>query len=183
MRVFVAINWSQETLSELLTWQRILRNEGVEGYWRAGDNLHLTLKFLGEVSPQAVAGIGQALAVTAESGVPFTVRLGGFGVFPNLQRPRILWAGVQSTGLVQLQRRLDRALAQQGYPPEGRPYRPHITLASGGIRGFDAQRVRDVPIRTDEVRGFALMESVVERGRRKYVPLGEYLLTAKRERN
>lgn len=183
VRVFVSINWSNMTLMELLSWQESLKAAGIQGYWRSRDNLHLTLKFLGEVRPGEIAGINQALASVGTNFTPFEIRLGGFGVFPNLRQPRILWAGAESAALMRLQRELEAALARQGCDAEKRAFQPHITLASGGIRGFRPSCGEGLPFKVEWVRSFELMESVLEQGKRKYISLGEYLLEAEREGN
>lgn len=95
----------------------------------AVDNLHVTLKFLGETDealvPQILAAIESALA----SHPPCDVRLSGMGAFPNLERPSVFWVGMQDDGrLAQIVRALDNALEPLGFPREQRPFHPHLTV-------------------------------------------------------
>lgn len=89
------------------------------------EQLHLTLHFLGERDPDAVLD-----ALAGVSFEPFTLRIGGVGVFEGQDRDRICWAGVEENPeLLALHRDVGRALAPVGFVPEARPYHPHITLA------------------------------------------------------
>lgn len=176
MRVFVSINWNTEILDILQDLQRSLQDAGVKGYWRDKNNLHLTLKFLGEITPDKISGIDKALKSIQERSRPFELNIGKLGVFPNLNQPRILWAGVQSQELLNLQRKIESELAKVGYPPESRSFRPHITLASGGITGFNSAIALGSKTVSQQVKEIELMESLVDRGKRKYVSIGSYLL-------
>lgn len=173
MRVFVSINWSEEVISSLEAWQTKLRESGVHGYWRAKNNLHLTLKFLGEVPGERIADIAAAMNKAAAGVDPFEVTLRELGVFPNRRQPRILWIGVKSGPLLSLQDALERELETMGFEREHRDYRPHITLASGGINGLSPagwELGRQITV-TEHVEAIELMESVVDREGRRYVPI------------
>lgn len=178
MRIFVSIGWQQETIDLLQSWQEKLQKDGAKGYWRRGENLHLTLKFLGEVDPAQIARVKAALELASKKVNPFALTLGGLGVFPNLREPRILWMGVKSPDLIRLQASIDEELAKVGFPREQRTFRPHITLASGGIAGLTQSLLvqgNSIQI-TEQAAKFELMESSVERGVRRYSPLVSYPL-------
>lgn len=99
--------------------------------WVRADNLHLTLRFLGEVEPSALERVREAVAVAAAAVAPFTVALGGLGGFPSGRAPRVVWAGVVAgaEGLEALHAALEGALVARGIPGEGRTFHPHVTLA------------------------------------------------------
>lgn len=100
--------------------------------WVRSEGLHLTLKFLGEVpdeqEPDLQAALAQA-AGTGAGGRSIPLALGGFGVFPDQRRPRVVWVGVApEPALELLQHRVEQAFAPLGFPTEARPFRPHLTL-------------------------------------------------------
>jgi RNA 2',3'-cyclic 3'-phosphodiesterase len=99
--------------------------------WVRTENLHLTLRFLGATQSDALPSVERALARAAPNEGAFTVRLGGAGSFPAGRRPRALWIGIEQGAdrLASLARAVDQALAPIGIPAEGRPFRPHLTVA------------------------------------------------------
>ena len=101
--------------------------------WVRAENIHLSLKFLGEVADARVPELRAALqraAGTRSEPRPLALQIGGFGVFPDYDRPRVLWAGVTpDAGLELLQHSVEQAFAPLGFPTEARPFRPHVTLA------------------------------------------------------
>jgi 2'-5' RNA ligase len=100
--------------------------------WVRPENIHLSLKFLGDVDetrePELVAALQRAAGGRSEPR-PLTLQIAGFGVFPDYRRPRVLWVGVTpDPGLELLQHGVEQAFAPLGFPTEGRAFRPHITL-------------------------------------------------------
>jgi 2'-5' RNA ligase len=104
--------------------------------WVRPENIHLSLKFLGDVDEAREAELREALkraAGTRSEPRPLTLQITGFGVFPDYQRPRVLWAGVTpDPGLELLQHGVEQAFAPLGFPTEARPFRPHVTLGRAG---------------------------------------------------
>ncbi|PYI57392.1 RNA 2',3'-cyclic phosphodiesterase [Paenibacillus flagellatus] len=115
--------------------------------WVHPDDLHITLKFLGEVVPSSVAAVEAELERIAARSTPFPLRLQGAGTFGAPMAPRILWVGLAGKlqALRDLQADVERQLAPLGYPTEDRPYSPHVTLAR--------QYAGGAPARKDAVRG------------------------------
>ncbi|HZE94816.1 MAG TPA: RNA 2',3'-cyclic phosphodiesterase [Gemmatimonadales bacterium] len=109
------------------------RREKLPVKWVRPENIHLSLKFLGDVDEAREPELRAALKRAAGTGGeprPLTLQITGFGVFPDYHRPRVLWAGVTpDPGLELLQHGVEQAFAPLGFPTEGRPFRPHITLA------------------------------------------------------
>jgi len=102
---------------------------GVPGArWQRDDQLHLTLRFIGEVDRHAAEDIALALAQIRYP--PIEIALSGVGQFDSRGRPNAVWAGVAPhDALAGLHKKIDQAIVRAGQPPEGRAYLPHITLA------------------------------------------------------
>lgn len=97
--------------------------------WVPTSNIHLTLKFLGGVSPANVELLTQMLNVEVGQHQPFALKFGGLGAFPNHRRPRVIWIGIQApAGFEALQHGIEAAAATLGYPSEKRPFSPHLTI-------------------------------------------------------
>ena len=92
--------------------------------------LHLTLRFLGDLSAADRVAAGEVLAGLATGVRPFRVHLAGLGTFPPRRRPKVVWLGVEqgANRLVALARSLERGLAAAGFPPADAPFHPHLTL-------------------------------------------------------
>lgn len=112
--------------------------------WVRLDGLHLTLRFFGPVAPALVASLETVVDAVAARNGPFAISLGGGGAFPDPNRPRTLWLGVTDGGdaCARLARALEETLIATGHAPDGRPFRPHLTVArtDGAWGGPDAAR-------------------------------------------
>lgn len=99
--------------------------------WIPPGQLHFTLKFLGEIDPERVPDARAATAAAARGAGPFRLELTGLGAFPPRGPARVLWAGcgAGSDALVALAAALEEAFAAAGFPPEPRPFSPHLTIA------------------------------------------------------
>jgi len=100
--------------------------------WVRPENIHLSLKFLGDVEearePELREALRRAAGARSEPR-PVTLQITGFGVFPDYQRPHVVWAGVTpEPGLELLQHAVEQAFAPLGFPTEARAFRPHVTL-------------------------------------------------------
>ncbi|OGS51342.1 MAG: 2'-5' RNA ligase [Euryarchaeota archaeon RBG_16_68_12] len=94
------------------------------------EQVHLTLKFLGDTEEALVPRIVDAMRRSVAGVAPFTVRVAGTGAFPDLRRIRVLWVGLEGgEPLVGIARRLESETEPLGYPREGRDFSPHVTLA------------------------------------------------------
>jgi 2'-5' RNA ligase len=97
--------------------------------WVPAHNVHLTLKFLGDVSPASLDLIKHMLETEAGNHEPFDATIEGFGCYPSARRPRILWVGLEAPpSLSSLHHDLNAAAARLGYPAEDRDFSPHLTI-------------------------------------------------------
>jgi 2'-5' RNA ligase len=130
MRTFIAIELPGAILDLLKTVQGRLKSEHLDFKWVQPENIHLTLRFLGDISPEMVPKIENAMEQAAKGVAPFTLLPKGLGAFPGLHRPRVLWMGVggDTDQLQKLYRSLTNQLEIAGLEKETRPYAGHLTL-------------------------------------------------------
>lgn len=131
MRLFVAVNFPDKIKQSLGSIIRQLRLMPVSASWVREENLHITIQFLGNVPEDRVIPIANALGRAVKGINAFRLKLGGIGVFPSVERPRVLWLGLSGdiTVLSCLQRQVQKELKLLDFQPEGRRYSPHLTLA------------------------------------------------------
>ncbi|MGZ6346711.1 MAG: RNA 2',3'-cyclic phosphodiesterase [Anaerolineales bacterium] len=97
--------------------------------WVAPENVHLTLKFLGDISSANLKQLAEGLKVETRNHDIFTIPVGGLGAFPNARRARVLWIGLEApAGLQALMRGVETVAAALGYNEEDRPFSPHLTV-------------------------------------------------------
>lgn len=129
MRAFVAIELPESLRQALAREQSRFRAVCPDARWTRPEGIHLTLKFLGEISDAQVDEVKKALQGIGRF-EKFTVRAQGFGFFPDARRPRIFWAGLDAPPEIgRLAAQVEGAMAPLGFPPEDRAFRPHLTLA------------------------------------------------------
>lgn len=101
--------------------------------WVKPDNIHLTLKFLGNMSTSDLDKIAETISKDASLITPFSISFSGLGIFPNARKPRIIWMGISSPPiLLEFQSRIESILSNFGIQMEKRPFSPHITLGRFG---------------------------------------------------
>ena len=130
MRLFLAINLTPEVRRDVSAATAALRDCVPELAWVREPLLHLTLKFLDEQPAERVDDIGAAIVGVAGRHRELMMTLGGIGAFPNFRRARVVWIGVgQDPRLELLHHDVEVACEGLGFEVEGRPFRPHLTLA------------------------------------------------------
>lgn len=187
-RIFIAVELAADLRERIGALERGLERAGARLRWISPENLHFTVRFLGEITPAQLAQVRLATREAASSSAPFRLVLHGIGAFPSLQRPQVIWVGVRegSEALAALSSRLDAALARHRFPPEQRPFVAHLTLARVRDRRVWGDLVRalsgfrEAAVGTQEVRCLAVMESHLHPGGARYtrveeVPLGPAL--------
>jgi 2'-5' RNA ligase len=131
VRSFIALDLSPDLLSRLEQVIRQLREllPGPSVRWLPVKNIHLTLKFLGDVSATNLDSLFKVLAAEAEKQPTFEISLGGLGAYPSNQRPRVIWVGVTAPeALSALHKGIDDETEALGYPGEERKFTPHLTI-------------------------------------------------------
>ena len=176
MRLFAAVPVPDPARAQVAGLLEQLRALQWPVRWVHDEGIHITLKFFGEVATERLDAIEEVVRSAAERIAPLSLRLGELGAFPGPSRPRVLWLGVEAPSALEvLQDRLERRSEAIGFPPEGRPFRPHVTLgrvregqrlAPSALERCGA-RYEQVPFPADRV---VLYESVLTRRGPEYTP-------------
>ncbi|MHB8777676.1 MAG: RNA 2',3'-cyclic phosphodiesterase [Anaerolineales bacterium] len=148
LRVFIAIELPQP-LQDAIEKQTVrlrqtLGNDIVR--WVPTHNMHLTLKFIGNIANSHLDFLKQLLTRTVDSHPQFDLQIGGIGSFPDSKRPRILWAGIHAPAdLASLRRNIEAGASRLGYEKEKRPFSPHLTVARvrQNMDAADLQKIRN----------------------------------------
>jgi len=130
LRAFIAIEIPQEIKRQIAGQTAELRRMvGSSVRWVTPENIHLTLKFLGEISPANIDLLAQALKTEVGEHLPFEMNVNGLGAFPNVRRPRVIWIGLDApSDLTRLQHHLETTTARLGYVSDDKPFSPHLTI-------------------------------------------------------
>lgn len=142
IRTFVAVETSGEVQARASELMRRLQVADAKVNWVQPANMHITLKFLGDQSDEAVAEICLAVKEGAAQVAPFEFLCRGAGAFPDVRRPRTLWLGVDGgqQEFIELHDAIDAALARRRFPRERRGFRPHLTVGRVRQLGPDAEQ-------------------------------------------
>ena len=130
VRTFICVELPDVVHSQLANLQCILKKFGADVGWVKPSNIHLTLKFLGDVPEQKITEVCSAVENSAIKVSPFELLVKGTGCFPSARNPRVIWVGINPFPgeLRQLQKLIDGELFTKGYSREDRPFSPHLTL-------------------------------------------------------
>ena len=130
IRTFIAIELPGPVQSMLVQMQQELNSLRLKARWVRAKNIHLTLKFLGDIDVGDIENIGGAMADAAGDCGPLALKIGGIGFFPGTKRPRVVWVGLEGDipNLHNLQRSLEDRLAAVGFTREKRSFKAHLTL-------------------------------------------------------
>jgi 2'-5' RNA ligase len=134
-RVFCAIELPSlvlEKISEHINRLRVAAPDSPAS-WSRPENVHLTLKFIGEIAPNRVSDLSQAVANAVAGFSPFEIVIKDTGSFPKRGTPRVFWIGIDdhSGQLAQVQAKLDEECSRLGFEKEARAFNPHLTIARG----------------------------------------------------
>ena len=182
MRLFVALDIPEEVRDALAKLVLQFSNTCRGARWARAENLHITLKFIGEVDETALAPIKASLA---EINFPHRIEIlfRNFGFFPNERHPRVFWAGMDGgEALPDLARQIDAKLQPLGFPVEERDFRPHLTLARfNSNEGLSKLQDMIKGLPTQELgrtiaREFHLYQSTLKRGGAEYARLATFAL-------
>ena len=145
LRAFIAVDIPSEIQQTIHKKTEPLRNTlGGLVRWIPAENLHLTLKFLGDTSQANVEFLIQMMRHEADSCPSFDMHLYGLGSFPSPKRPRVIYIGIQApAGLDALQRGIESSSRRLSYEPEERAFSPHLTIGrvKQNVPAVDQQKI------------------------------------------
>lgn len=184
-RLFVGVPLPDDAATAVVSIVDAVRGRGLptgarDVRWVRLDGLHLTLRFLGPTPDEMIAAAVDAVRIAARTAAgPLDLELAGAGSFPSPHRPRTLWIGIADAtgGLAELRDGVERALVEAGWPADGRPFHPHLTLARAdgiAVGPLVADRLAAaigqdrIAARIEQV---GLFESVTGGGPARYVPV------------
>ena len=176
MRVFLALELPVEIKQGLAKVRRQLKSSSANVRWEKPEKLHITLVFMGAVPEERVGALKGIVSEGLEGIGQIKLGLGGFGVFPNEQRPRVVWVGLRGEveTLSRLQQQLTQALSEAGFSFDRKKFHPHVTIGRGD--SALAETLREVGVgelgeAEFTVGAVTIMESVLQPTGSVYTPL------------
>lgn len=186
IRAFIAVDLDDPVIETICNVVEILKPRITEIRWLRKENLHLTLKFLGNIAESQVEPIAAALRHPVGLFSPCTISAKGLGVFPDFRRPKILWVGLTGDQLVQLAAEIESALMPLGFTPENRAFTPHLTIGRWREGSRPAKNLRqeidnlnDFEFGACAIRQIVLFQSVLKPEGASYSQLRTIQLGAK----
>ncbi len=184
MRCFIAIPLSSDTHQELSKIQSRLKETEADVGWVKSDNIHLTLKFLGDVEEEKTKIICKKLREMVNQFTSFETDMGKLGTFPSLSNPRVIWIGLSKNAdrIIKLQQRIEEVTEPLGFEKETRPFHPHLTL--GRVRGKKniqklVEKLKSLPLpqfKPITVDRIILFQSILKPTGAEYTALDEFKL-------
>jgi RNA 2',3'-cyclic 3'-phosphodiesterase len=152
VRLFLAINLTPEVRHRVAEAAAPLRAIAPKLSWVREDKIHLTVKFLGEQPEELAAKVAEGMRSVGSRNRVIDVEIGGVGAFPNFRRPRVVWIGVTPDPKLELLHHdVESACESLGLPVDGKPFRPHLTLARVKPRAADPRALRDLASAAEDV--------------------------------
>jgi 2'-5' RNA ligase len=169
IRTFVCIEIPETIKERIAELQRHLRQMDSRVSWTKPSNIHLTLKFLGDVPPSRIESVRQATERSVISIAPFEIEIGGAGCFPSPRSPRVLWVGLITLpdSLNRVHKRLEEELFREGFPRELKRFSPHLTLGRVRDPRNSALLAEELEARGFEGEKFEAREIIVMRSELK----------------
>ena len=166
MRTFIAIELPQKIKDILGNIQTDLKQTHADVKWVQPKNIHLTLKFLGEIEESLVKTIGPILSKITREECAFSIYLSKLGAFPKLFYPRVVWIGLTNEQIViEIAKKINKQLKKVGFLPESRPFNAHITLGrvrSASNRKVLTEKIEDLNASLDTLtRSFQVKELIL----------------------
>ncbi|PKN98473.1 MAG: RNA 2',3'-cyclic phosphodiesterase [Chloroflexi bacterium HGW-Chloroflexi-5] len=185
IRAFIAIELDAENKTTIESFAASVKAKAPSGLrWVKADLLHLTLKFLGDITPIQVEQTSRAISRVIIDYHPFTLQFAGTGAFPNWRNPRTLWMGInKNETLTSLFRQLDAELTLLGFLAEVKPFSPHLTLCRVSDH-FDPRLVQPLqkdfdafsttPLLPWKVHEVIFFKSLIQPGGPIYTPISKH---------
>jgi len=187
-RAFIAIELPADTRRQVKKHIENLRAAlpDVRASWTREDNLHLTLKFLGDTPIEKIDSLSRALQAAANRVARFEMIIKGPGAFPSSGKPNVLWIGIEdsSGNLHKLQEALEDSCAEAGFPRDARAFHPHLTIARlrhphGARRLAELHKKTDFDPMTVRVEDVCLIRSELSSQGSRYTVIARHEFQAK----
>ncbi len=183
IRAFIAVPVSDSVRQAIGDYQKTLRRQGIDLRWVPPENLHFTLKFLGDIDPAIVSPLGNRLGELAARTQAFPLEAAGAGAFPNPRQPRVFWIGLRrgSEPLVQLAEEVSLIVRDFPTQADNKPFKPHLTIGRSRDREARSLHLADDLLHCAFGECFCdrllLIQSQLGPGGARYTPLIEAELT------
>lgn len=169
VRSFIAVKLADHLRPAFAELISKLRSSGAKVKWVDPESSHITLRFLGDLPVKFLESLAEDMREDLSDTPSFSLTVEGLGAFPNIQRPRVIWAGCKSgaSSIVRLKEDADMSLARLGIEPDGRSFKPHFTLgrikSPGNLSGLTDRLSRnsDLLLGEMEVQNVEVVESVL----------------------
>ena len=164
MRTFIAIELDSDVKRRIMKASEKVRNELKGVKWVERQNLHITLKFLGEVNKEQIEKLKKVIDEISSQQQKFKISGGYLGAFPSLERARVVFFGIESgkASVIRIFEVLERKLVKNGFLKDNRPYHPHITIGRAKRRFFDLKPYKGTKVGFEyEVRSIVLYKSTL----------------------
>jgi len=178
MRTFIALNLSDETKEELSRIQEELKKADAGVKWSKPHNIHITLKFLGEIDEAKASEIKTALDGISEEYKPFDISLFKLGAFPSLNQLRVLWVGIDKgcSEVDRIAESTEKSLEKIGFLREARPFSAHLTLGrvkSGRNKASLKEKLSSIEVepKSSRIDNITLYQSTLTQKGPIYTPL------------
>jgi 2'-5' RNA ligase len=182
IRTFIAAELPEKIKQEINNYIISLKKTAPEVKWVKARGIHITIKFLGEISLQLCEQVKGDLSGISDIAKPFKITINDSGAFPNKHRPRVIWLGLEQdaeNSLVKLHKWVDNKLSPLGFEKEKRKYSPHLTI--GRVKKpeqlnklFQYLDETPLPVSTFDVNEIVLMQSELKSTGAVYAPIRKY---------
>ncbi len=185
LRCFIAIELPEEIKSSLAETENELKKTDADIRWARPENIHLTLKFLGDTAEESIDGLIEKVAEVCGSFDPFNIEVNGLGVFPQKGAPRVLWAGLDGgKTIISLREAIEEGAEQFGFKREKRAFSPHLTIGRFRSLRFkdtllnEVRAKQEISIGSFEARSVILYKSELRPSGAIHTKINESLLKA-----
>ncbi|MBI4654914.1 MAG: RNA 2',3'-cyclic phosphodiesterase [Nitrospirae bacterium] len=180
LRCFISVELPEELKKNIYVYVEKLKAAGVDVKWVRPENLHLTLKFLGDTTEERLKSINERLISLAKAHDRFYLQISGAGAFPNIKYPKVIWLGVyDSEEIIKLQHDIDESMAGLGFEKDDKQFAPHLTIGRvKSMRNKDALikeliTLKEVDFGKIGVINITLMKSELKPGGAEHFKLSE----------
>ncbi|MCE5195427.1 MAG: RNA 2',3'-cyclic phosphodiesterase [Nitrospiraceae bacterium] len=180
LRCFIAIELPDSIKENISIYIQKLKEIKTDVKWVSEKNLHVTLKFLGNVPERMIQDINNKLLAIGRLHDKFHLYIQGAGIFPNTKQPRVIWLGLKDSGnVVNLQQDIEDGMSELGFKKDGREFKPHLTI--GRVKSFknigslikELTTLKEVDFGKIEVKNISLMKSELKQAGAEHSKLSQ----------